>query len=97
MAAGPRIGALFSQSMTQVTDITLREIERAVERVTNRRVQISSDSVISRDLEIDSLALMNVVMELEDAFDLSIPLDRLAAVETAGDLSEVIHDLRSRG
>lgn len=83
--------------MTTVTDITLREIERAVERVTNRRVQISSETVISRDLEIDSLALMNVVMELEDAFDLSIPLDRLAAVETAGDLSDVIKDLRSRG
>lgn len=83
--------------MTQVTDLTLREIERAVERVTSRRVQISSETVIGRDLEIDSLALMNIVMELEDAFDLSIPLDRLAAVETAGDLSEVIRDLRSRG
>ncbi|MCR6634215.1 acyl carrier protein [Devosia sp.] len=39
---------------------------------------------------------MNIIMELEDTFDISIPLDRLASVETAGDLSKLINDLRTR-
>ena len=51
---------------------------------------------IGRDLAVDSLALMNIIMELEDTFDISIPLDRLASVETAGDLSKLINDLRTR-
>jgi acyl carrier protein len=44
----------------------------------------------------DSLALMNIVMELEDRFDLSIPLDRLATVQTVGDLSDLINKLRMK-
>ena len=51
---------------------------------------------IARDLAVDSLALMNIVMELEDRFDLSIPLDRLATVSTVGDLSDLINKLRMK-
>jgi acyl carrier protein len=45
---------------------------------------------------VDSLTLMNIVMELEDVFELSIPLDRLADVETVGDLAALINELRAR-
>ena len=55
-----------------------------------------AESHIGRDLAVDSLALMNIIMEREDTFDISIPLDRLASVETAGDLSKLINDLRTR-
>ena len=37
---------------------------------------------------------MNIVMELEDTFDVSIPLDRLGQVRTVGDLGAVIRHLR---
>ena len=37
---------------------------------------------------------MNIVMELEDAFDVSMPLDRLATVQTIGDLADIISSLR---
>jgi len=57
---------------------------------------VRAESHIGRDLAVDSLALMNIIMELEDTFDISIPLDRLASVETAGDLSKLINDLRTR-
>jgi acyl carrier protein len=77
-----------------VTDLTVRQIANAVEKVLDRPVQIERTTDIARDLEVDSLALMNIVMELEDAFDLSIPLDRLAPVQTIGDLADVISSLR---
>ena len=77
-----------------VTDLTVRQIANAVEEVLDRPVQIERTTDIARDLEVDSLALMNIVMELEDAFDLSIPLDRLAPVQTIGDLADVISSLR---
>jgi len=83
--------------METVTDLTLREIGRSIEKTLGQKIEISETTNISRDLQIDSLALMNVVMELEDVFDLSIPLDRLAVVETAGDLSSLIKELRTKG
>ena len=82
--------------MDVVTDLTLREIGLAASRVLGRVVEVTDDTHIGRDLAVDSLALMNIILELEDHFDISIPLDRLASVETAGDLSNLVTDLRSR-
>jgi acyl carrier protein len=82
--------------MAQVTDLTVREIARAAEVVLARSVVVTADSDISRDLEVDSLALMNIVMELEDKFDISIPLDRLSEVQTAGDLASLIDNIRKK-
>ena len=83
--------------MKAVTDLTLREIGLAASSVLGRTVEVSNETHIGRDLQVDSLALMNIIMELEDAFDISIPLDHLASVETAGDLSNLIKDLRNKG
>ena len=74
--------------------MTVREVARAAETVLGRSVQVTHETDIARDLAVDSLALMNIVMELEDRFDLSIPLDRLATVQTVGDLSDLINKLR---
>ncbi len=82
--------------MDVVTDLTLREIGLAASRVLGRVVEVTDNTHIGRDLAVDSLALMNIILELEDHFDISIPLDRLASVETAGDLSNLVTDLRSR-
>ena len=79
-----------------VSDLTEREIARAAETVLGRPVSVTGETDIARDLAVDSLALMNIVMELEDRFDLSIPLDRLAVVETVGDLAALVNDLRTK-
>ena len=79
-----------------VTDFTTAEIARAARKVLGRAVELTADTDIARDLEMDSLAIMNMVMELEDTFDVSIPLDRLAQVRTVGDLSGLIGDLRGK-
>lgn len=80
-----------------VADLTVREIAQAAGTVLGRPVRVGPETDIARDLAIDSLALMNIVMELEDKFDLSIPLDRMAVVETVGDLAALIDELRVKG
>jgi acyl carrier protein len=82
--------------IVSVTDFTLAEIARAARNVLGRPVTITPQTDIARDLNVDSLALMNIVMELEDAFDVSIPLDRLASVQTACDLATLVTELRER-
>jgi acyl carrier protein len=77
-----------------VADLTVREIARAAETVLGHAVQVTPDTDIARDLAVDSLALMNIVMELEDKFDLSIPLDRMAVIQTVGELAMLIDELR---
>ena len=55
---------------------------------------VGPDTNITQELGLDSLAVMNFVMALEDRFDISIPMDRLAGIETVGDLAATIADLK---
>ena len=81
----------------EATSPSVRDgIADALTQTVGRRIQISDDTNIARDLGLDSLAIMNFIMALEDEYDISIPLDRVAQVETVGDLVTAIEELRSR-
>jgi len=54
---------------------------------------VSSETQILRGLGLDSVAILDFIMDLEDRFDISIPLDRVAEVETIADLSGAIETL----
>jgi acyl carrier protein len=41
-------------------------------------------------LKLDSLAVMDLMMELEEKFDVTIPLNLVAEIRTVGDLAEAI-------
>jgi len=55
--------------------------------------QVTPKAKIARDLGLDSVAVMDFVMDIEDHFDISIPLDRVAEVETVEDLTRAVEAL----
>ncbi len=57
---------------------------------------ITAATVISKDLTVDSLAVMDMVMELEDRFDISIPMNLVVEIRTVGELADTILALRAR-
>jgi acyl carrier protein len=57
---------------------------------------IRGETVISKDLAIDSLAVMDMVMELEDRFDVSIPMNVVAEIQTVDELADTILKLAAR-
>ena len=71
------------------------EISEIFEEVLGRPVEISEKTDIIEDLGLDSLGVMNFVMAIEDFYDISIPLDRVAEIQTVGDLMRAVEDLRS--
>lgn len=71
--------------------ITARVAGLVAERVP-RRALVTRDARI-RELGLDSVAVMDLVMAVEDEFDVVFPLDRLAEVETLDDLARVVRGL----
>jgi acyl carrier protein len=71
------------------------DISAIFEEVLGHPVQITNETNIVEDLGMDSLGVMNFVMAIEDFYDISIPLDRIALIETVGDLIDAVEDLRS--
>lgn len=76
--------------------LSLREdINELITETLGRRVTISDNTNIVQDLGLDSLGVMNFCMALEDKFNISIPLDRIADVRTIGDLARTVQELKS--
>lgn len=71
-----------------------REIVRVLEPFRKQKTQISLETDITTDLELDSLAVMNLLMEVEDRFDISIPLNLIPEIRTVGDLVQVVDQLK---
>ena len=75
----------------------MREIRRYLAQYLGGEKPITGETVIAKDLTIDSLAIMDMVMELEDRFDVSIPMSVIAEIHTVDQLADTIRDISARG
>ena len=78
--------------MAQNDKIQSRVLELLSKKIGAER-QIDLDSSVVDDTGLDSVSVMDFVMELEDEFDITIPLDRIAEVRTVGDLANAVQTL----
>lgn len=58
-------------------------------------IEIVPETDLINQLAIDSVKLLNLVMEIEDEFDISVPINALADVHTVRDLADLIHKIKS--
>jgi acyl carrier protein len=72
-------------------DTVFTEIARLLERFRAGDKAITFDTVIAEDLTMDSLQVMDLMMELEDRFDVSIPLNLVPEIATVGQLADTIY------
>ena len=71
-----------------------RIIEIVIEQLNVSDVAISADTSFEKDLEVDSLDLFELVMALEEEYDVEIPSEDLERLTTVG---EVIAYLKEKG
>ena len=55
-------------------------------------VNINKDTDLTSDLHIDSVALMDLLMEIEDTYNISIPINRLGDMRTVDDLASAVRE-----
>ena len=87
--------ALVEDAVDSPEKVIREDISTIFEQVLGHPVRISDRTDIVEDLGMDSLGVMNFVMAIEDFYDISIPLDRIAQIQTVGDLIHAVEDLRS--
>lgn len=76
-------------------DEVFSEIAGRLAQFSKSGAPITPETDITRDLNLDSLAVMDLIMELEDQFDVSIPLNLVAEIKTVKDLTETIGRIRN--
>lgn len=55
--------------------------------------EMSESTDLISELELTSLKIMDLLMEVEDRFDVTVPLNRLPDVRTIGDLAAMLEKL----
>jgi len=64
-----------------------------VEQLGVQEAQLTSEARLEEDLGADSLTKVEIIMALEDRFELTIPDEESEKVSTVGDLFEVLGEL----
>jgi acyl carrier protein len=73
-------------------DIESKVIEIVSKQLGVAKDKITRSSSFVNDLGADSLDTVELVMEIEDAFDLSIPDDAAEKIQTVGDAMKYIEE-----
>jgi len=61
-----------------------------LERYNPKKIEVTRETALGDDLNIDSVAAMDVVMEIEDMFEIDVPINQVADLRTVGDLVDLV-------
>jgi len=82
--------------MASHSDDVKSELICLLKQFTKTEMEITDSLHIMNDLDLDSVMVMELMMELEDHFDISIPLNSLPDVNTVADLAKEISTLKDQ-
>lgn len=82
--------------MSNNSNDLLNEVMQLLSRFIPEDTPVCASSHFIKDLELDSVKVMELIMELEDHFDISIPLNSLPDVHTVSDLAVEITKLKEQ-
>ena len=77
-------------------EVILKDIFRRLEPHAKSGRTLTETTDLNRDLNLDSLAVMELMFELEDRFNISIPMNLLPEVSTVGDLARLVQRIEAR-
>jgi acyl carrier protein len=72
-----------------VVDKIETEIMALMQRYNPEGKPLGRETEIGADLNIDSVAAMDLIMEIEDKFDIDIPMNQVGELRTVGDLIDL--------
>ena len=73
----------------------LQKLCHHIKQFTGPDVEILPQTDLINQLSIDSVKLLNLIMEIEDEFDISVPINALADVQTVQELANLIYQIES--
>lgn len=81
--------------MTDNYENTLQRICKHLERIADPGAIIRADTNLVDEFALDSVKILDLIMEIEDEFDISIPLNLMAEVQLVSDLARMIERIES--
>ena len=80
--------------MSEVDQKLISEISEMLSGLNKTGIEITADTDFNADLNVDSVAVMDFVLMVEDKYDISIPINLLSEVSTVGQFAQVVAKAR---
>jgi len=75
---------------SDLRDSPLESVLALLEPYNKKGIALNGGTKLNADLEIDSVSAMDLIMEIEDSFEIDIPINLVSDIETVGDLVSVV-------
>ena len=72
--------------------VIVAELCAMVQRYNTEKLDLNADTSLASDLNIDSVEVMDLIMEIEDKYNVDIPINLLTEVERVRDLAKIVND-----
>ncbi|NVJ69777.1 MAG: acyl carrier protein [Alphaproteobacteria bacterium] len=76
---------------------TIEKIYELIEPLNKKGIDLAPDVTFASDLELDSLTVMDLVAEIEDEFDIVLPLNLLPELETIAHVADAVEKIVDKG
>lgn len=73
---------------------TYARLLELIEPFNKKAIPLAEDTSFANDLELDSLTVMDLVANIEDEWDINMPLNMLPDLETVGQLADAVVKLK---
>jgi acyl carrier protein len=90
------MAGLNPSGIREEEDLVFRRIAGLLELQNKKGVKLTRDTDLVADLEIDSVTVLDTVMEIEDHYDISIPVNIISEIKTIGQLVDAIHAIKGQ-
>ena len=80
--------------MTDNQDNVLQQLCNHLKHNAGYDVELHVDESLVEQLSLDSVKVLNLIMEIEDEFDVTIPINALADINTPRELANIISKLQ---
>lgn len=78
------------------TTETLSRLYHLIALYNKKNISLTADTMFSKDLELDSLTVMDLVAAIEDEFDIVLPLNLLPELQTIQQVAEAVMKIRQK-
>ena len=80
----------MENAAAQADDGILAGVVAVLERYNPAGHAIGPTTDLAADLNVDSVAAMDLIMEIEDRFDIDVPINQVSDLRTLGDLVALV-------
>lgn len=68
-----------------------------IEPLNKKGIELGPNVTFASDLDLDSLTVMDLVADIEDEFDILLPLNRLPDLETIQQVTDAVESIVKKG